>query len=102
MTVCNATVGHLSSLLPGRLELRRGRGRRGNAEGRGQDGHSLGGTRGNRSRESLGARQSPARICLGGSKAAQPGSGCWCLPGLPFTQLLPKFYIPGPETLSSV
>lgn len=37
MTVCNATVGNLSSLLPGRLELPRGRGRKGNAEGRGQD-----------------------------------------------------------------
>lgn len=101
MTVCNATVGNLSSLLLGRLELRHGWGRKGNVEGRGQDGHSLGGCVGKPEQSDHvskpGGLAEPGQALPwgGGERVCSQSSGCRCLPGLVFSQLLRKFYIPG-------
>lgn len=78
MTVCNATAGNLSSLLLGRLELRRGWGRKGNGGGRGQDGHFLGGRVGkpeqsNHLSEPRGSAEPGRALPWVGGKGAQLG-----------------------------
>lgn len=96
MTVCNATAGNLSSLLLGRLELWRGWGGKGVWGGESGMGTRWGDAWRSWSRAtawvSPGARQSPAKLRLGGRER---GSGCRRLPRLMFSQLLWKFYVPG-------